>query len=336
MIRDLRHGLRLLLQNKGWTLVVVLSVALGIGANTALFGAVNGLWFTTLGVDHPETLVRLKWAGTNDMGNDFSDYCFSGKDTVQIVRSTFSYPMFEQLRRASAATLSDLAAGAPRGQMNLVVDGQAEIVRGFVASGNFFQMLRVPALVGRTILSEDDTPSAPAVGVLSEGFWRRRFGASPAVVGKVVRLNNLALTIVGVTPARFTGIQQAIGTAPDITVPLVLESRYDNSGRLNQATAWWLQALGRLKPGVSAEQVQGSLDGLFQQEARSAWETYYASLNDAERSQSRNNNHTAVPHLRVDSAAHGIYDANSNDVQSVTLLSVVVFPAMSLTTAERV
>jgi hypothetical protein len=132
--------------------VVVLSVALGIGANTALFGAMNGLWFTTLRVDHPETLVRLKWAGKNDMGTDFSDYGFSGG-----VRSTFSYPMLEQLRQASAATLSDLAAGAPRSQMNLVVDGQAEIVRGFVASGNFFQMPRVPALVGRTILPEDDT-----------------------------------------------------------------------------------------------------------------------------------------------------------------------------------
>src|SRR5438046_10066851 len=79
MLQDLRHGIRLLLQNKGWTLVVVLSVALGIGANTALFSSMNGLWFKTIGVDRPDTLVRLKWVGKNDMGNEYSDYGLSGK-----------------------------------------------------------------------------------------------------------------------------------------------------------------------------------------------------------------------------------------------------------------
>src|SRR5438552_16749123 len=117
MLQDLRHGVRLLLQNKSWTLVVILSVALGIGANTALFGAVNGLWFKTLDVDRPNELVRVKWVGKNDMGTDFSDYGFSGNDsTGPIVRATVSKPMFETLRANSRATLHDLAAGAPRGQ----------------------------------------------------------------------------------------------------------------------------------------------------------------------------------------------------------------------------
>src|SRR5438093_12494210 len=165
MFQDLRHGVRLLLQNKGWTLVVILSVALGIGANTALFGAVNGLWFTTLGVDRPHELVRLKWVGRNDMGNDFSDYGFSGSDlNGALVRATFPKPIFETLRANSRATLVDLAAGAPRGQLNVVVDGQAEIVRGYVASGNFYQLLGVKPLAGRTLLPEDDAASATPVG----------------------------------------------------------------------------------------------------------------------------------------------------------------------------
>src|SRR5215468_6229219 len=117
MLQDVRHGARLLLRNKGWTLVVILSVALGIGANTALFGAVNGLWFKTLGsVARPDALVRLKAAGKNDMGNDFSDYGFSGTDATGAgIRATFSNPMVETLRASSRATLVDLAAGAPRG-----------------------------------------------------------------------------------------------------------------------------------------------------------------------------------------------------------------------------
>ena len=171
MLQDLRHGIRLLLQNKGWTLVVVLSVALGIGANTALFSAMNGLWFKTIGVDRPDTLVRLKWVGKNDMGTDFSDYGFSGKDAGgRDIRSTFSYPMYRQLRESSRSTMTDVVAGAPRGQVNLVIDGQAEIARGFVVSGNFYRLLGVMPLAGRTIVPDDDRPSAEPVGVLSEGF----------------------------------------------------------------------------------------------------------------------------------------------------------------------
>src|SRR5262249_43669131 len=336
MLQDLRHGARLLLQNKGWTLVVILSVALGIGANTALFGAVNGLWFKTLGgVSRSNELVRVRSAGKNDMANDFSEYGFTGTDSAgQSIRTTFSNPMFETLRANSRATFVDLAAGAPRGQVTFVVDGQAEIVRGYVASGNFFELLGVNALLGRIILPDDDSPAATPVGVLSEGFWRRRFGGGPAVLGKVGQLNGTPVTIIGGTPPAFAGIQQAISTPPDITVPLALDARLDDSGRLKQATAWWLQVIGRLRPGVSAEQVQGSLDGLFQETARAGWTAYFAGLNDTARAQSNNQNRTAVPHLRVDSGARGTYDASANDARSMSLLSVVVMVLLLIVCAN--
>jgi predicted permease len=324
MRQDLRHAIRLLVQNKGWTLVVVVSIALGIGANTALFGAVNGLLFKPLGVARPDTLVRVKWVGKNDMGNDFSDYGSSTKDQAgRDIRATFSYPMFETLRRSSRSTLVDLTAGAPQ-QLSAVIDGHAEIVTGFVAAGNFYQVLEVPASIGRTLTPADDAAGAAPVAVISDGFWKRRFGRNAAVLGTIVRLNDTPVTIVGVTPPSFTGIQQAIGLGPEVTVPLVLDARFDDSGRLQKATSWWLQAVGRLKPGVTAQQVEGSLDGVFQQSARDGWTSYFGSLSDTDRAISRNRDRTAVPQLHVESARRGIYDAGARDVQSLTLLSVVV------------
>src|SRR6187401_987165 len=131
MLRDLRHGVRTLLQAKGWTTVVVLSLALGIGANTALFSAVNGLLLKKLPVGDPDGLVRLRWTGRNDMVTDSSDYGSSGRNrTGENVRATFSYPMFAQFV-ADNRTLTDLLACAPSGRLNVVVDGQAEIASGF-------------------------------------------------------------------------------------------------------------------------------------------------------------------------------------------------------------
>ena len=122
MLKDLRHSVRMLLHAKGWTTVVVLSLALGIGANTAIFSAVNGLLILQLPVQDPETLVRLRWGGRNDMVTSSSDYGFSrpGPDG-QNVRSTFSYAMYQQFVAANR-TMSDLFAGAPYGRVSVVVD----------------------------------------------------------------------------------------------------------------------------------------------------------------------------------------------------------------------
>jgi predicted permease len=324
MFQDLRLGIRMLVQNTGWTIVVVLSLALGIGANTTLFSGVNGLLLTKIPVDDPDTLVRLKWAGRNDMGNDFNDYGNSSKTPAgEDVRSTFPYPMFQQFRKDNQ-TMTDIFATSPKGQLNVVVNGQAEIARGFVASGNFYQALRVSALIGRTILPEDDDASKSAVGVISEGFWKRRFGGNPNVLGRVVQVNNTPVTIIGVTPASFTGIQQPLGVAPDITLPISFDAQIDSPKRLSDAMSWWVQVMGRLKPGVSAAQVEGHLAGVFQESARSSLTEFLAGLTEQERSASRNQNRTAMPHLLVDSGAHGIYDPSGNDIRSAMILSVVV------------
>src|SRR6185436_19185000 len=111
--------------------------------------------------------------------------------------------------RKSNQTMTDLFAGAPKGQLNVVVAGQADIARGYVVTGNYYRLLGVTALIGRTLEPDDDKPDAAAAGVISEQFWKRRFGGTADVIGKTIQVNNTPVTIVGVTAATFTGVQQA-------------------------------------------------------------------------------------------------------------------------------
>ena len=241
MFKDLRHAVRLLWQSKGWTTVVVLSLALGIGANTAIFSAVNARLLTSLPVQKPEELVRFRYAGRNDMVTSSSGYGFlsktpDGKD----VRASFSYPMYQQFV-ADNRSMSDLMACAPFGRVNVFVDGQSEIAEAFISSGNYYQLLGVTARIGRTILPEDDHPTAPPVAVISSKYWHSRFGTDAAVVGKVIKVNNVPVTIVGVIPPHFSGIQQPVASPPDISLPLALDPQLStNTGsgppRVSQAT----------------------------------------------------------------------------------------------------
>ena len=328
MIRDLRHAVRLLLRSKAWTLVVVLSLALGIGANTAIFTAFNGLLLRTIPVDHPESLVRFRWIGDNDMGTDYSDYGYTEKIDGLDTGTTFPYPFYQQFRTANS-TLIDLFACAPTGQLNVVVNGQAELASVFLASGNYFQVLGTRPEFGRLLTPDDDRPGATPVAVISDGYWSRRFGRDRDVVGKVLRTVNAQVTVVGVTPAEFTGVQQVVVDGRDITLPLALDpqltdTQSDGKPRLYESTYWWLQVMGRLKPDVTSQQVQGNFDGLFQQASRDAWASFFGSLPDNEKSFARNQNHNKVPRLRVQDGSRGVYDVPSDTFKSITLLGIVV------------
>jgi predicted permease len=327
MLRDLRHAVRLLVAARGWTAVVVLSLALGIGANTALFSAVNGMLLTKIPVADPDSLVRFRYSGRNDMVTSSSDYGFTNKTPDgQNVRSTFSYPMFQQFA-ADNRTMLDLLACAPYGRVNVVADGQAELATSFISSGNYYRLLGIGARAGRTLIPDDDRPDAPPVAVISSRYWHSRFGTDPAVVGRVVKVNNVPVTIVGVLPPEFTGIQQPIAEAPDIALPLALQPQLDTfttTSRLTQPTYWWLQVMGRLKPGATAAQVHGNLEGVFQHTARAGLDAYLKSLSETDRATSFNRTRTEVPKLLVGPGARGIYDVNTTDLRSVTILGVVV------------
>ena len=264
MFQDLRYGLRMLLKNKGFTLVAVLSLALGIGANTALFSVVDAVLLKTLPVSEPERLVLFEWQA----GRPFRTNGMSGTSSE---RSLVRYDIFDKMRRTHASApespLSDFFAFAPIYEGIAVVGDQAEIVNGQAVSGGYYAGLRVQPSLGRAITDEDDQPGAAPVVVLSFQFWQERFGANPAVIGQPLKLNQQSFTIIGVTPPGFTGTLQ-VGYYPAVTVPIacepMLRSENSNMGTANKPGYWWLHLMGRLKPGATYEQARDSLDGAFQ------------------------------------------------------------------------
>jgi predicted permease len=331
MLQDLRYAGRVLLQGKAWSAMVVLSLALGIGANTALFSATNGLLLRKLPIHDPDTLVRLRHVGRNRMANNVSEYGNITRPPGVDVGSTVSYEVFQRLRSANQ-TLTDLAAGAPLGAVNVVVDGNAELATAFIGTGNYLPLLGVNAILGRTIMPDDDRADAPPVMTISSQYWSRRFGNDPAVVGKVVRANNTLVEIVGVLQPEFTGVQRVISEAADLTFPLALDPVLNPLAggpppappRLSQPTHYWLQVFGRLEPGATAEQVQGNLGGVYEQAARQGMASFLASLPPAEREFTQNRNRTEVSRLEVSSAAQGVYDNDAATLRAVAIISAVV------------
>ena len=329
LVQDLRLAVRVLLGTRTWTLVVLLSLALGIGANTALFTAVNGLLLQTVNVHEPERLVRFNHVGPNDMVRNSNDYGYSGRSGTRNIRSTFSFPMIEELRAANT-TLTGLAAGVPMGSLNVLVDGNAQLATGYQATGNYFTVIGVPAVLGRVFAEADDRPSAQPVAVISHSYWNKRFGGEPSAIGRVVSINGQMVTIVGVTPADFAGIERLGADAPDVTVPLAFDALFAPPARveiprMQQPTYWWLQLVGRLKPGVSIEQVGANFAMVFQRTAIAGMAEYQSSLTADEKALSTNRQRgTAVPELLINPAAHGYYDVPPQTRRSAGFLSVVV------------
>ncbi len=253
LVPDVRYGLRMLLKSPGLTIVAVLSLAIGIGANTSIFSIINGVLFRPLPhVQAPERLVAVYT----------SDY--SGP-----LYGTSSYPDYLDLRGKTDA-VSDLLAYTVR-PMSLSADGgEAERILGTIASGNYFSVLGVRAAEGRTFTrEEDETPEAAPVVVVSHGLWQRRFGSDPSLVGKTVTLNGHPFTVVGIAPPQFTGTLQ--GIAPDVWVPINMnaQARGDRemlAGRSDR----WLFLMGRLKDGTSLARARESFDAM----ARGLHESY--------------------------------------------------------------
>jgi predicted permease len=264
--QDLRYGARMLLKQKGLTSIAALSLALGIGANTALFSVVDAMLLKKLPVREPERLVLFGARAPRD----FSPGSYtgnSGRDPVtgERVMTSFPYQSFARFRE-QPGLLSDVFAFGGVG-LNVSADGQADVATGQAVSGNYYSGLGVRAMIGRTITDEDDKASASPVAALSYRYWQRRFSGDPAIVGKQINLNNIAFTVIGVTPPRFDGTMQA-GSTQDVTIPIAWEPQmYVDRERsnMNGAGVWWLRIMGRLKPGATPEQARAQLEGVFHQ-----------------------------------------------------------------------
>jgi predicted permease len=264
--QDLRYGARMLLKQKGLTAIALLSLALGIGANTALFSVVDAMLLKKLPVREPDRLVLFGSRAPHDFNTgSYTGHSDEDPVTGERIMTSFPYQSFTRFREQPGA-LSDVFAFGGVG-LNVSADGQADVARGQAVSGNYYAGLGVQALIGRTITDEDDKASASPVAVLSFRYWQKRFGGDAAIVGKQINLNNVAFTVIGVTPPGFDGTGQA-GSTEDVTIPIAWEPQmYANGERsnMNGAGVWWLRIMGRLKPGATQEQARAQLEGVFQQ-----------------------------------------------------------------------
>ncbi|MGH9849145.1 MAG: ABC transporter permease [Blastocatellia bacterium] len=266
MFQDLRYGFRMLLKHKGFTAIAVLSLALGIGANTALFSVVDALLLKMLPVKEPERLVMFRSVAPPE----FSPGGYNGRSrtdpaTGQRHRISFPYQSFVRMREQQS-DLSELIAFGSVG-LSLNTDGQTDVVTGQAVSGNYYAGLGVGAVLGRTITEDDDKASASPVAVLSHRYWQQRFGGNPAVIGKQVNLNHLAFTVIGVTPPGFEGTMD-VGSSQDVAIPIAWEPQLSVERERSQmfgAGMWWLRLMGRLKPGATAEQARAQLENIFHQ-----------------------------------------------------------------------
>ncbi|HEV2665203.1 MAG TPA: ABC transporter permease, partial [Blastocatellia bacterium] len=267
MFQDLRYGARMLLKHKGFTFVAALTLALGVGANTALFSVMDAVMLKTLPVHDPEQLVVFRWLGSAGWYKGFMGSNDKDAATGLNITSSMSNAAFERFRDQNQ-TMASVFAFASLGLLNLNVDGQAEMASGQVVSGNYFAGLGVTDSLGRTLTTEDDKTNAAAAAVISHRYWQRRFGGDRAVIGKVIYISGAAFTIVGVTPPRFFGTLE-VGSVPDITVPMGTLAQVSRRYAEFQSSAsnWWLQIMGRLKPGVSAEHAKAELTAIAQRHA---------------------------------------------------------------------
>jgi predicted permease len=314
LLQDLRYGIRMLLKHPGSTAIAILSLALGIGANTAIFSLVDAVLLKSLPVREPERLVQFKWLARSRFENFHYDGTSRTDERTGLRTNTsFLRQTFEEFRDRQSA-LTDLFAFAPLEQVNANVNGQAEVASGQVVSGGYFTGLGVQPLLGRMIAEDDDRSAAPAVVVLSHRYWERRFGADPAAIGKQINLNNAAFTVIGVTPREFSGTM-GIGSAPDLTIPLMMEPLVrGNNSSLNRQELWWLLLIGRLKSGATPEQAHAQLDSIFQ---HTALEVLQRDGNQALALQD-------YPRLVVASGRRGDTDWGWYRRQSLYLLTAVV------------
>lgn len=249
ILNDLRYGAKMLWKSKGVTIVAVVSLAIGIGANSAIFSLVNSILLRPRPVSHPEQLVEI-YVGEGEHPYDST-----------------SYPSYVELRDRNEV-LSGLAAYGIN-QFKLSVADGVEQIWGEAVSGNYFDVLGVPAQKGRTFLSEEDSvPGKNPVAVISHNLWQRRFNSDPDLVGKTIDINDKLLTVVGIAPPQYTGIIRGLGI--DIWVPIMTTPLLDQGGEhvISRGSRHFI-LVGRLNPGTSIDHARARFD-LLTHEMRAA------------------------------------------------------------------
>ena len=249
--KDIQFGLRMLAKSPGFTAIAIITLALGIGANTAIFSLMNQVLLQRLPITNPDELVILRSPGP------MTGHVSTDGDSTE----SFSYPMYKGLRDSNSVFSGILArygfsASVARG-------GQTDRASGEVVSGNYFEVLGVRPAIGRMFTQDDDrVPSAEPYVVLSHSYWTRHFGADPGILNKTLLVNNVELTVVGVSQSGFTGVQ--VGKTPDLFVPMMMTKQMTQYGEtLDQWNDYWMTLLARRKPGISEQQAEAGINAAY-------------------------------------------------------------------------
>ncbi|MBV8729409.1 MAG: ABC transporter permease, partial [Acidobacteriia bacterium] len=249
-LQDFRYGARQLRHNPGFALVAVLSLALGIGANTAIFQLVDAVRLRSLPVRAPEELSLIALPE-----GAMRDGWFTGRS------SRLTYALWDEIRKRQQAFSGTLAWSATR--FDLSAGGEPRYAEGMFVSGGFFQTLGVEPILGRTFTEADDQPVCSSAGaVISYSFWQREFGGDAGALGRAVIIESRSFPVIGVTPGSFFGVE--VGHQYDIALPLCADTLLNPPARqkIAKPAAWWLSAMGRLKPGWTTKRANANLEAL--------------------------------------------------------------------------
>ncbi|HVG83629.1 MAG TPA: ABC transporter permease [Vicinamibacterales bacterium] len=302
LIQDLRYALRMLVRAPGFSVVIILTLGLGIGANTAIFSLMDQVLLRSLPVHDPSALVQLDGPGL-----------FSGR-TLQ--DRTFSYPMYRDLRDGNTV-FSGLVAefGTPA---TLGHRDQRERVDAELISGNTFDVLKVAPALGRALTPDDDrVPGGHPVAVLGYGYWQRRFAGDPSVIGQAITINSTPMTIAGVAPPGFAGVMST--TAADVFVPLMMKAQLaPTEDDLMSRRSRFVKVVGRLKPGLTATAAKAELDVLYRQINEAELQDTFTDATDSFRTRFREK--TLVLH----SAARGLSNAREDFSTPLIMLMAMV------------
>ena len=243
---DTRYALRTFRRNPGFALVAIVSLTLGIGANTALFQVVNAVRLQSLPVTDPASLVEVRLVDEDGMRGNFPTW-----------HPALTYPIWQAIAARQQAFSGLFAWGGT--SFNLTDGGEVRTARGLWVTGDLFSVLGLRPAAGRLLAADDDRPGCAPRAVLSHAFWQRAYGGSPAVIGQPLTLSSRSVEIVGVAPASFLGLD--VGRTFDVAVPACAEPVFsiDGVGQLASGTSWWLSVFGRLKPGWSVERASAHL-----------------------------------------------------------------------------
>ena len=304
LINDFKYGFRQLHKSPGFTVVAVLSLALGIGVNTAIFSMLNAVWMRSLPVQSPHQLRVVNWSGQNLSLSNWTGMTRKGSDGMNLAGS-FPYPLYRDFKER-AEGCSDVFAFFGLNSLTVIGPAGAATTDGMMVSGDFFEGYGAQAMLGRILQPDDELSGAEPVAVITHRWWEKEYNSDPGVLGQVIMVNNHPFTIVGIMPRTYCSPE--IGDMANVYVPMSAQPLLSPGRSLNARDHWWANIMVRLEPGADESQVRSTMEGIFLQ-----------TLN-APNQKTRMDN----PHIVLEDGSRGLLGIREKITRGLSLLMAAV------------